>query len=486
MTIKKILSGLAVSLLILVAVVLVRTLMFSPVERPVESFESVEVDAERVSTHLSQAVQFQTISHQNPELRDDAQFQGFIDWMAQTYPEVHQQLTLTKFNDYTLLYQWQGSDPELEPILLSGHYDVVPVLPGTESDWQHPPFAGVVADDYIWGRGALDDKSAVIGLMEAVTLLIKQGHAPMRTILIAATHDEEVGSDHGASAIVDWLKAQNIRPLWSLDEGSFVLNGLIPGVSEPVASINVAEKGYLNLRLSVESEGGHSSMPKGYTAVGVLARAIDRLQSHPIPSGMAGVSGDMFDHLAPHMPFLHRMLFANKWLFAPLIDQQLSESAAGNAMMRTTIAPTMFSGSVKANILPIHATAVVNFRLHPKDTIESVVGHVQHVINDERVNIEVMRGDNASNVSNAKGVGFERIASVSQHVHGPVVVTPGLTIAATDSRRYQNVVQDSYRFNPMSIHKEDAAGFHGTNERLSIDNMVKATEFYFLLIQTAQ
>ena len=485
MTIKKISLGVILMLLLLVAIVLLRTFTLGVPNRVQTLYPQVTLNEAQISQHLSEAVQFKTVSKQNPLEMDYKPFSRFIDWMSRTYQPVHEHLERITINQYTLLYKWQGEDDSLAPILLSGHYDVVPVLPGTERAWKHPAFAGVVDDTHIWGRGTLDDKCAVVAMMEALNTLVEHGFTPKRTIYVAATHDEEIGSKEGAAGIVKWMQQRNIKPLWSLDEGSFVLNGLIPGVDKPVASINVAEKGYLNLELSVESQGGHSSMPKGHTAVGILASAIHRLQNNPLHGALSGISGDMFDSLVPDMPFIHRVLFSNKWLFSGLINSKLSETAAGNAMLRTTTAPTMFSGSVKANILPVHGKAIVNFRLHPRDSSADVVKHVTLAVNDPRVTIRILDSQEASHVSNHRHQGFEHIAQLAQHLHGPVVVAPGLTVAATDSREYDKVTEDSYRFNPMSINAEDVAGFHGTNERLSIRNLIKATQFYYLLIKTA-
>jgi carboxypeptidase PM20D1 len=485
MPIKKIIYSLLIGLTLLIVTLLFRTFSLSSLGAATTGYEKVELDGKKISQHLSQAVTFKTISQQNQADINYTEFTAFIAWVANTYPQVHGKLKLIRINEFTLLYEWRGQDTSLPPVLLSGHYDVVPVIPGTEAVWTHPPFAGVIDDTHIWGRGTLDDKSAVIGLLEALSVLLEQNFIPKRTIYVAATHDEEIGSAQGAAGIVDWMEVNNVQPIWSLDEGSFILNGLIPGVDKPVASINVAEKGFMNLELKVTSQGGHSSMPKGHTAVGILSTAIHNLQNSPLAGSLAGVTGEMFDHLAPHMPFVQRVLFANKWLFSGLIEHKLSESAGGNAMLRTTIAPTMLSGSIKANILPINASAIVNFRLHPSDSVESVVEHVSEAINDKRVIVKVIEGSPASRVSNYDSAGFKEIASIAKHVHGEsVVVTPGLTIAATDSRKYEKVAKDSYRFNPMSIHAEDLAGFHGTNERLSIDNLLKATEFYIQLMKS--
>jgi carboxypeptidase PM20D1 len=485
MIIKKISYSLLIGFTLLITVILLNTFTVPSGGSAAEDYAPVKLDAAKISQHLSAAVTFKTVSKQNLADMDYSEFTAFIAWLAITYPEVHAKLELITINEFTLLYKWQGQDASLPPILLSGHYDVVPVILSSESAWTHPPYAGVIDDDYIWGRGTLDDKSAVIGMLEALSVLVAQNFAPQRTIYVAATHDEEIGSEKGAAGIVTWMKANNVKPIWSLDEGSFVLNGMIPGVDKPVASINVSEKGYMNLELKVTSEGGHSSMPKGHTAVGVLSTAIHNLQNSPLEGSLNGISGQMFDHLAPHMPFVQKLLFANKWLFSGLIERELSKSAGGNAMLRTTIAPTMVSGSIKANVLPINASAIVNFRLHPKDSLASVVEHVTQAINDKRVIIRVITGSAASPISSYDSSGFKEIAAAAKHVHGSVVVTPGITIAATDSRKYKEVVKDSYRFNPMSIHPQDFAGFHGTNERLSIDNMVKATEFYIKLMRSA-
>ncbi len=484
MIIKKILFGLFVGIVLLVAVLLFRTFSNSATDEAITNYEKIELDGQKISQNLSQAITFKTVSKQNQADIDYAEFTGFIDWLATTYPQLHSKLKQIRINEFTLLYQWQGQDAALPPVLLSGHYDVVPIIPNTQSMWTQPPFAGVIDDTHIWGRGALDDKSAVIAMFEAVSVLLEQNFEPKRTLYIAATHDEEIGSEQGAAGIVEWMTANNVQPMWSLDEGSFVLNGLIPGVDKPVASINVAEKGFMNLELSVSSSGGHSSMPQGYTAVGILSSAIHHLQNSPLEGSLNGITGDMFSHLAPQMPFIQKVLFANKWLFSDLIEYKLSQSAGGNATLRTTIAPTMLSGSIKANILPINASAIINFRLHPNDSVASVVEHVKQAINDKRVVVNIIEGAPASKVSDYKTESFKQIASIAKHVHGDVVVTPGLTIAATDSRKYESVVKDNYRFNPMSIHAEDIAGFHGTNERISIDNLLKAIEFYAQLMRS--
>ena len=481
---RRLLLGLFVVLIGLAGVVLYRAATFLPPE-PIKA-ESVAyvVDAQAIGARLSQAVQFATISQQPPVPTDPVPFERFIAWLAKTYPAVHDKLSRELIGGHTLLYKWNGKDPAGRPALLTAHYDVVPVIPGTEKDWKHPPFGGVIADGYVWGRGALDDKSAVIAMMEAVTYLLAEGFQPPQTIYLSFGHDEELGGDRGAAAVAAHLKAQKVRLAWSLDEGSFVLDGIVPGVPRPVASINVAEKGYLTVDLTARAAGGHSSMPPRETAVGILAQAIVKLQQAPLPGGLDGITGDSFAALARYMPFDKRLLFANPWLFGPLIESALAKSPVTNAAMRTTTAPTMLSGSVKENVLPIEATATVNFRLHPRDAPDAVVAHVKKAIADERVSITVRRADPASPVASIDSAAYHAIARAVRRVYGDVGVVPGLTIAGTDSKHYQTVSDNAYRFNPMIITSQDLAGFHGTNERISIENLVRAARFYIDLMKS--
>jgi carboxypeptidase PM20D1 len=481
---KKLFALIGLVVLVLAGVVLYRTVTFTPPALPTQQASSYPVDGNAAAQRLSQAVQFQTVSVQPPAVADPAPFEGFIAWLEATYPEAHAALRREKLGGGTLLFTWAGRDPAARPVLLTGHYDVVPVIPGTEKDWQHPPFSGAIADGYVWGRGTLDDKGAIVTMMDAVTFLLKQGFQPKQTVYLSFGHDEEVSGEQGAAAVAAYLKSRNVRLAWSLDEGSFVLDGIVPGISMPAASINIGEKGYLTLELTAKGAGGHSSMPPRETAVGILASALVKLQSAPVPGGLDGVAGESFGTLARHMSFGMRLLFANQWLFGPLIESQMGKAASTNAMLRTTTAPTMLSGSVKENVLPIEAVGVVNFRLHPRDTVDSVIAYVKKTVDDERVGISV-RGT-ASNASPLAGIdtpAFRAMADAVRRNYGEVVVAPGLTIAATDSKHYGLVSDNAYRFNPMKITPQDLTGFHGTNERLSVDNLVRATRFYIDLLQ---
>lgn len=472
-------------LVLLTAVVVVRTLLHSPEPLPAMDTQVVELDEQTIARHLAEAVRFRTVSHQQADAFEAEEFEAFIAWVIDTYGEVNDALALERIGEYTLLYRWQGTDPSLQPILLTGHYDVVPVIPGSFELWQHPPFSGEISDGIVWGRGALDDKSAVVAQLEAATHLLRTGFTPTRTVYFSFGHDEEIGGVNGAAKVAEYLKSEGVQLAWSLDEGSFLFDDLMPGLEVLIAPINVAEKGSVSLEIVAKSAGGHSSLPPRQTAVGILAKAITALEDNPIPGGLSGLSEQMFDTTSRYMPFGVRMLFANRWLFGGVLEDQLSAQSFGNAMMRTTTAPTMLSASVKANVLPIEAIATVNFRLHPRDTVESVVAHVRAVVESERVEVRWPPGSGAtaSEVSSWDSAGFHVVERAIQETWGEVIVTPGLMIAGSDSKHYGKVADDAYRFNPMKVSQADITGFHGTNEKIAVENLAQGTRTYVRVVE---
>ena len=477
---KKLLLSFVLIVGALLSIALIRTLMHSAPEPTVNVGLTADIDGEAATNNLAASIRFKTISHQDKEKFSPQEFEGFIKWAADTYPEFHSAMQLEML-EYTLLFKWEGSDNSLAPILLTAHYDVVPVIPGTESIWEEEPFAGVISNNRIWGRGALDDKSGVVGMMEAATYLIQNNFQPTRTVYFSFGHDEEIGGG-GAAQVTEKLKQEGVQLQWSLDEGSFVNRGFFPGVDKLVAPINVAEKGIMNLLIVAKAKGGHSSTPPKKTAVTILADALIKLENEPLPGSLEGLSAVMFDEVSKHMPFGYRFLFANRWLFGGLLDSQMSSTPVINAMIRTTTAPTMLSGSIKSNVLPIEATALINFRLHPRDSIESVTEHVRRVVGSDQVEVRTLGGMEASGVSSWESPGYEIISSSLSKVYGEVVSVPGIMIAASDTRHYSKVADNSFRFNPFSIVPEDMTGFHGTNESIAADSFVAGIKTYVDII----
>jgi carboxypeptidase PM20D1 len=481
--VKKLIVVLAAGLGLLAAIAIVRALAL-PTPEPWDGLPPApSFDREPIGAHLAEAIRIRTISNQDGVVDAEA-FESFISWLAATYPEAHRALGLERPGKYSLLYGWTGKDAELRPILLTAHYDVVPVIPGSEGDWVHPPFEGVVADGYVWGRGALDDKSAVVAMMEAVTQLLAEGFVPERTIYVSFGHDEELGGGNGAGAVTELLRSRGVELDWSLDEGSFLIEGFFPGVEKPMAMVSVAEKGYVTLDLVARGTGGHSSMPPSRTAVGELAEAIVAVQESPLPGGLDGNTAELMDALAPHVPFGFKLALANRWLFGELIESALFRMPTANAMMRTTTAPTMLAGSVKENVLPIEAVGTVNFRVHPRDTVAEVVAHVKGVVDAEE--IEVRRrgvGSESSEVSSTDSDGWRHLGAAIRAVYGDVVVVPGLVVGGTDSRHYGQIARDAYRFNPMVVSGDDISGFHGTNERIALDGLHRGVGVYVELMR---
>lgn len=434
---------------------------------------------------LAGALRFATISNEDPAQVDWELFGDLRRYLEDCFPRVHHALTQEIVAEYSLLYTWQGKDANLPPALFAGHIDVVPIEKNTETEWTYPPFDGCVEEGYIWGRGALDDKVAVLGLLEAAEALLGQDFRPQRTLYLAFGHDEEVGGTHGAARLATLLQQRGVQLEFALDEGLAVTEGVVPKVSRPVAMIGLAEKGYLCLELRVESSGGHSSMPAGESAIGILSNAINRLERHPMPARRDSPAFQMLQRLAPEMPFPLRTLLGNPGLFGGLVQRQLAASPTMNAILRTTIAPTILQAGVKENVLPTRARAVVNFRLLPGDSIASVTQHVRDVIGDERVQV-LPAGDMRSEpspVSSANSASFKRVEQAIHSAFPEAIVVPGLVLGATDCRHYAPLSRDAYRFTPIRVQPDDLSRVHGANERISVENYVEAIQFYTQLFR---
>ena len=437
---------------------------------------------------LAKALTFPTISYHDRDKMDWAAFDAFHAFVRESFPRVHATLRLETVNTHGLLYTWPGQEPALKPLLLMAHQDVVPVLPGTEQDWEHPPFDGVVANGYIHGRGALDDKSSMMGILESVEYLIEEGFIPKRTIYLAFGQDEEVGGEFGAQAIAHKLEAQNVSLEIVLDEGGIIVHGDNYGLDGLVALVGVAEKGYVSLELTAGGVGGHSSMPPRHTAVGKISRAITRLEENPFPADLTYVTM-MMHGMGMEQPFAQRLIFANQWLTGWLIASKASMEKTSNAMIRTTTAATMFSGSTKDNVLPIRASAVVNFRIIPGEDRESVKARAIKVIDDPDVNVDFYGWTtDPSPVSSTDSKAYKLLESAIYQAAGDrkITVTPYVTVGGTDSRFFTNLSSNVYRFLFDVLSQEDVAKIHGTNERVSEENYQQIVNFYYLFLKRAQ
>ena len=485
MRVRRVAAIAGAALLLFVVICVMRAMRLEPYRVDAPPADADVAGASFTTERFTTALTFPTISTQDSATFDPAPFTELHTWIEDAYPNVTRRLTREVVAKYSLLFTWAGSDTTLAPVLLMGHLDVVPVEAGTESRWKHPPFAGVVADSFVWGRGTLDDKASVVAILEAVEWLIGQGFEPRRTIYLAFGHDEELGGFSGAGEIAAILKERAGRLAFLVDEGGVVAEGLMPGVSRPVALIGVVEKGSIGVNLTVERTGGHSSMPPEHTAVGVLSQAITRLEENQMPARMTPVVREMLLRVAPEMPLSMRLPIANLWAFRPVIVRALLGNPRTAAMLRTTTAATMVSGSPKENVLPIVARGLVNFRILPGDTPEDVLEHVRQTVADTSVHVEG-RGREASPVADYAAPEFKVVEKTIGQLFPEAVPVPFLMIGGTDTRHYEGLTRNVYRFNPIVATTELVSGAHGTNERVRADDFVRAARFFAQLIRNAQ
>jgi carboxypeptidase PM20D1 len=476
----------ALLLLVLVALLLlVRTLRYGvPVERPLPA-PSPAVDLNAAAQRLALLLRCRTLSHIEEESIDPDPFLRLHKVLEESFPLVHQHLNRERVGELSLLYTWSGREPELKPFLLMAHQDVVPVETGTEDDWHYPPFSGEIADGFIWGRGTLDMKSALSGIFEAIELLLKDGFVPRRTIYVALGHDEEVGGFSGNARIAALLAERAERLEYVLDEGGFIVDGVIPGIREPVALVGIAEKGFVNFILTARGEGGHSAMPPGRSAIGSLSQALIRLERYPFPSRIDFIA-IMFTHLGRRFPFFLRLILANLWLFGPLVGRLLARNPKINSNLRTTFAPTMLRAGVKENVLATEASAAVNVRILPGDTIASTLDRMNRIIGDQRVKITPTPGTEPSGVSPLNSPSYALLRRTILEAASDVSVAPYLVVGATDSRHYAGLTNQIYRFICARMESEDIQRLHGTNERISVEDHATVIAFYYRLITNSE
>jgi len=434
---------------------------------------------------LSQALQIQTVSTEeaNASPESIAALHAFLE---RSFPRVHAQLKHEEIAGGSLLYTWQGSDPSAPGLLLTAHQDVVPVETGSEGKWSAPPFGGAVASGFVIGRGAIDDKGSLMSILEATERLLARGYRPQQTIYLAFGHDEERGGA-GARALAALLKQRRAKIGLALDEGFAVLDGVIAGVKSPIAMIGVAEKGYASVELTATGSGGHSSMPSSDNAAVHIARAVERLAGQPMPARLDGPTAAMFDGIAPYSGGTMRIALANRWLLGPIVKRQLLASPDTAAAIRTTTAPTIITAGTKDNVLPQSARAVINHRILPGDTVDSVLAYDRRAIDDPKVHVRALAGaHDPSRPVSADSPEYRRLATVIHASFPEAAVAPGLVLGATDGRHYEGVARAVLRFSPITMRKADVMRFHGNDERIGIADYMRSIAFYESLISASQ
>jgi carboxypeptidase PM20D1 len=479
---KKIFYLVFVLLLVLIGVIAYKSVTFKSRQVTRNGTPKVFPIDENALKHLSEAIRFETVSYDDGH-RDTTAFDKLLSYVDSTYPLVQKNLELTSINHFTRVYKWKGKDAAQKPVLLYAHYDVVPVEEVNRSDWKREPFGGEVAEGYLWGRGAIDDKVSVIGILEAAEKLLAADFVPARDVYFVFGHDEEIGGNDGAAFAAKYLEEQKVQTEFHLDEGGLVSNGIVPNMQKPVVLIGTAEKGYMTLELTAKLKGGHSSKPAKETSIQVLSTAIEKLRNHPFPKTSAVAVRDFITYVGPEMPQPLKTVFANAWLFKPVILSVYEKSAEGNAMIRTTMVPTVFNAGVKENLIPGSASVKINCRILTDETAKSVVERIKKIIDDPRIEVKEM--DNTfepSKTTPTASSGFKLLQKISAEIYPDAVVTPFLDIGSTDSKHFDKLGGDVLRFLPVQMDAEILGTFHGVNERVKTEHYMQTIEFYKLLL----
>ena len=467
------------ALMILVAVIMVRTAQFQPKEQPEISTEPVEFERERAISNLAELVRCKTVSYSDPALEDDAEFEKLISKLPGLYPHVFEECEFFRLPDRALLFRWPGKTPQ-EPAVMMAHYDVVPV---NEENWDKPPFGAVIEEGVMWGRGTLDTKGTFNGALFAADTLIAQGFVPEHDVYFAFSGGEEVNGK-GAPNIVALFQERGIVPGIVVDEGGAVVEDVFPGVKTPCGLIGIAEKGMINAQFRTRSNGGHASAPKPHTPVGVLSMACNAVEGKPFKAHLEGPAAQMFDTLGRHSTFLYRMIFANLWCFGWVIDL-LGKRSGGemNALLRTTVAFTQMEGSTAPNVIPPEAKMVANMRLNPADSVASALAYLKKTVNNDAVEITALTASEPSRISRTDCESWDRIAAAVSETWPGCIVSPYLMVQCSDSRHWGVISDRVYRFCAMDMTAQERATIHGNNERIRLESICKAVEFYIRLLK---
>ncbi len=467
------------ALALFLAVILIRTARFRPKKQIPPATGEVFFDKEAAISALQQLVRCKTVSYYDHAKEDDAEFERLIALLPTLYPEVHRVCTVERLPDRALLFCWQGEGHDA-PAVMMAHYDVVPV---EEQNWQKPPFEGIIEDGVLWGRGTLDTKVTMNGVLSAANALIGQGFVPKQDIYFAFSGGEEVNGD-GAKNIVEHFKAQGITPALVVDEGGAVVENVFPGVKTPCAMVGIAEKGMMNLTLSVESNGGHASAPAPHTPIGHLAAAVCAVENDPFPMHVTAPAAEMFDTLGRYSTFLYRMIFANLWLFRGVLNMICKKSGGEiNALLRTTVAFTQAEGSAAPNVIPPSASVTANMRLNPADNVAGAMERIRKTVGNDAVKLELGSHMEPSRISVVDCEAYARVASAVAGTWKGCLVSPYLMVQCSDCRHWGVLSDRVYRFSAMALTSEERKTIHGNNERIRLDSICNAVEFYIRLMQ---
>ncbi|MBQ3005286.1 MAG: M20/M25/M40 family metallo-hydrolase [Clostridia bacterium] len=464
---------------IFLSIIIIRALMFNPKPQPKIDETTETFDSDRAADNLCQLIRFKTVSYRDHSLEDDAEFEKLIEALPSLYPNVAKVCEFKRFPDKGILYHWKGKNNG-NPSVMMAHFDVVPV---NEEGWTFPAFEGIIKDGYICGRGSLDTKVTMNGILFAADHLIAEGFVPENDMYFAFSGGEEINED-GALHIVNYFDENNIEPSFVLDEGGAVVENVFPGVKDSVGLIGIAEKGLMNVQYTVKSGGGHASAPKPNAPVDRLCKACNNVLAKPFKIKLTPPVALMFDTLGRYSSFVYKVIFANVKIFMPILNMMCKKSGGDlNALLRTTVAFTQMNGSSAPNVIPPEASLVSNIRLNPADTMDSALEYFKKVIDDENVEVSCINGVNPSRISQVGIDVWDKLASSVASTWKGTIVSPYLMMQCSDSRHYGKISDKVYRFSAMDLTAEERATIHGHDEKLRIETNNRTVEFYIRLMR---
>ena len=478
MIILWILSGIICVIAVLLLAALIRTLTIPNRQ----STYQPDPDPERAMEYarkLSAMVRCETVSVPGADLRE--KFLGFHKVLEELFPLVHERLEKTEIEG-NLLYYWRGEKAS-RPLVLMSHQDVVPA----EGVWEHGAFSGDIADGKVWGRGASDTKCSVMAFFQAAEELLAEGYVPPQDVYLSSSCTEEWGGD-GCPKIVAELERRGVKPFLVCDEGGGIIAEPIAGIHGNFAMAGVFEKGKADVKFTAASEGGHASAPKAHSPVARLAAFVNEIETHPVfrrkmPKEVAA----MFETLAPYAGFPLKLVFSNLWLFRPVLLKVLPMiSAQAGAMIRTTIAFTMMSGSDACNVMPQEASVSANMRFIPHQGMDESLEIIRKRAEKHGLKMEVLSANDYTEPVDIHGEAFRTVQRVIGETFPGCAGSPYVMIGATDSRFYQKICNNVVRFAPVIYGPEQMKGMHGINENIEYNCLPGAVDFYRNLIRAME
>ena len=465
------------ALILFLAVILIRAILFRPAEEDRAVPDSIAFDGDAAVKHLRELVMCRTVSYEDHSREDEDEFEKLRSLLPEFYPNVFSTCEFERVGRTGLLFKWKGKSDKA-PSVLMAHYDVVPV---DERGWDKPAFDGIIENGELWGRGTLDTKITFCASLEAAETLIKKGFVPENDLYFSYAGDEEVFGT-GASDIVDLLEKRGITPQMVVDEGGAVVENVFPGVSDKCAMVGIAEKGMIEADFTYRGNGGHASAPLPHGPVGYLSKAVWDVETHPFPVTLCSPVAQMYDTLGRRSTFLYRVLFSNLWLFLPVLDLICRKSGGElNALMRTTCAFTQMEGSEANNVIPPQASVGANLRLIDGDSVDGALSYLRKVVNNPDITITARHSQEPSPASDTNSDAWRKVKQAIEQTWTEAIVSPYIMVQCSDSRHFCRISDKVMRFSAMELSKEERGRIHGNNERIPLDKVGKAVEFYLNL-----